>query len=161
MLRVNNAIEVVAMVEVPVTQKLEEMETLVVDAFAKTAVPLNVGLAEKTSEPVPVSLVTAVIKFALEGVPRKSAIPAARPLTPVEIGSPVAFVRVADEGVPRAGVTRVGDVAKTRAPLPVSFVTIAAISADVSISVETITSVSRYDSSMTLPFHVPADMVPK
>jgi hypothetical protein len=42
-----------------------------------------------------------------------------RPLTPVEIGRPVAFVSVADDGVPSAGVTSVGDDANTIAPEPV------------------------------------------
>lgn len=42
------------------------------------------------------------------------------PVTPEVSGKPVAFVRVPDDGVPSAGVTRVGDVAKTNAPLPVS-----------------------------------------
>lgn len=42
------------------------------------------------------------------------------PVTPVVSGKPVAFVRVPDDGVPSAGVTRVGEVAKTKAPLPVS-----------------------------------------
>jgi hypothetical protein len=45
-----------------------------------------------------------------------------RPDTPVEIGSPVAFVKVALVGVPRIGVTKVGEVANTFAPVPVSSV---------------------------------------
>jgi hypothetical protein len=40
------------------------------------------------------------------------------------------LVRVPEEGVPNAGVTRVGDVANTRAPEPVSSVTAAAKFAD-------------------------------
>ncbi len=48
--------------------------------------------------------------------------PVPRPDTPVLIGSPVAFVKVALVGVPRIGVTRVGDVANTAEPLPVSSV---------------------------------------
>jgi hypothetical protein len=48
------------------------------------------------------------------------------PVVPPSIGRPVAFVKVALEGVPKAGVTSVGDVAKTSAPLPVSSVTAAA-----------------------------------
>jgi hypothetical protein len=47
------------------------------------------------------------------------------PVTPVVNGKPVALVRIPDEGVPRAGVTRVGLVANTRAPVPVSSVTAA------------------------------------
>src|SRR3990167_3578574 len=42
------------------------------------------------------------------------------PVTPVVSGSPVAFVSTHDDGVPRAGVTSVGEVANTNAPLPVS-----------------------------------------
>ena len=40
-------------------------------------------------------------------------------MTPVESGRPVALVKTAAEGVPRAGVTKVGEVARTIAPLPV------------------------------------------
>ena len=43
------------------------------------------------------------------------------PVTPVVSGSPVAFVSVTDDGVPSAGVTNVGDVAKTMPPEPVTF----------------------------------------
>ena len=42
------------------------------------------------------------------------------PVTPVDSGRPVAFVRTPDAGVPKAGVTKVGDVANTTAPDPVS-----------------------------------------
>jgi hypothetical protein len=86
----------------------------------------RVGEVAKTREPVPVSSVTALIRLALDGVASAVATPVPRPDTPVLIGSPVAFVRVAELGVPRAGVTRVGEVAKTFAPVPVSSV-IAAI----------------------------------
>ena len=44
------------------------------------------------------------------------------PVVPATIGRPVAFVSVADEGVPSAGVTKVGEVANTADPLPVSSV---------------------------------------
>lgn len=43
-----------------------------------------------------------------------------------DTGNAVQFVKVPDAGVPRAGVTKVGDVAKTKAPDPVSSVTAAA-----------------------------------
>jgi len=82
----------------------------------------NVGEVAKTKEPVPVSFVTAAIKLALVGVARKVATPVPRPDTPVPIGSPVAFVKVALVGVPRIGVTKVGEVAKTADPVPVSSV---------------------------------------
>jgi hypothetical protein len=53
---------------------------------------------------------------------RAVAMPVPRPDTPVAIGRPVAFVKVALVGVPRIGVTRVGEVAKTAEPVPVSSV---------------------------------------
>ena len=46
-------------------------------------------------------------------------------------GNPVQFVRVQEAGVPRAGVTRVGLLANTRAPLPVSSLITPASCADV------------------------------
>ena len=81
---------------------------------------VNVGAVAKTKRPVPVSSVTAEMRLELEGVAKKVATPVPRPLTPVLIGKPVALVRVPDAGVPNAGVTNVGDVPKTRAPVPVS-----------------------------------------
>jgi hypothetical protein len=54
------------------------------------------------------------------GVVSRLMMPAARPVTPVEIGSPVALVSVTAEGMPRLGVTKTGFVAKTAAPVPVS-----------------------------------------
>jgi len=79
----------------------------------------NVGEVAKTNEPVPVSSVTAEIKFALEGVAKNVATPVPRPDTPVLIGRPVAFVKVALVGVPRIGVTKVGEVDSTLLPEPV------------------------------------------
>ena len=87
-------------------------------------------------EAVPVRLVTVP----LEGVPSAPplttnapaepvltanavATPVPRPVTPEDIGKPVAFVSTAAEGVPSAGVTSVGLVANTKAPVPVSSVT--------------------------------------
>jgi hypothetical protein len=80
----------------------------------------RVGEVANTNAPVPVSSVTAAIKLADDGVPKKVATPVAKPDTPVEIGRPVQLVRVPEDGVPKAGVTRVGEVANTKAPLPVS-----------------------------------------
>ena len=48
------------------------------------------------------------------------------PVTPVVRGKPVTLVITPDCGVPRIGVTKVGDVANTSAPEPVSSVTVAA-----------------------------------
>jgi hypothetical protein len=80
----------------------------------------RVGDVANTLTPVPVLSVRAAAKLADEGVPKKVATLAAKPETPVEIGSPVQLVRVPEDGVPKAGVTRVGEVANTNAPLPVS-----------------------------------------
>jgi hypothetical protein len=80
----------------------------------------SVGDVAKTSAPEPVSSVTALARLALLGVAKNVATPVPRPLTPVEIGRPVAFVSVALVGVPNTGVTKVGDVASaTTVPLPV------------------------------------------
>src|ERR1044071_9498037 len=80
----------------------------------------NVGVVPNTNAPEPVSSVTAVISLALDGVARNVATPVPRPLTPVLIGSPVQEVKTPEAGVPSMGVTKVGDVAKTNAPEPVS-----------------------------------------
>ncbi len=60
--------------------------------------------------------------------------PVAKPLTPVEIGSPVQFVSVPDVGVPNNGVIREGEVPNTAAPVPVSSVRAAARFADVGVA---------------------------
>jgi hypothetical protein len=85
-----------------------------------------VGDVANTKAPEPVSSVTAAARFALEGVARNVATPVPNPDTPVLIGKPVQFVSVPLVGVPSNGVTRVGDVANTSAPDPVSSVTAAA-----------------------------------
>lgn len=94
----------------------------------------SVGEVANTSAPEPVSLVTAAARLADEGVPRNVATPVPNPDTPVEIGKPVALVSVAALGVPISGVTKAGDVAKTSAPVPVSFVTAAARFAEVGVA---------------------------
>lgn len=78
------------------------------------------GDVAKTNAPEPVSSVTADARLDEDGVAKKVATFAAKPETPVEIGSPVQFVKVPEDGVPSAGVTSVGDVANTKAPEPVS-----------------------------------------
>jgi hypothetical protein len=91
----------------------------------------RVGEVEKTRTPVPVSSVMAAKRFALDGVASTVAMPVPNPLTPVLIGKPVAFVNVTDVGVPRSGVTRVGEVEKTAAPVPVSSLKIPSSCAEV------------------------------
>jgi hypothetical protein len=86
----------------------------------------RVGLVAKTVRPVPVLSVKALPRFALLGVAKNVAIPVANPLIPVLTGRPVQLVRVPDVGVPNNGVTKVGEVAKTNDPVPVSSVMVAA-----------------------------------
>jgi hypothetical protein len=86
----------------------------------------KVGEVANTNAPVPVSPVTAAARFVDDGVAKKVATPVPSPLTPVEIGRPVALVKVPLEGVPNAGVTNVGLVANTKEPEPVSSLTAAA-----------------------------------
>lgn len=80
---------------------------------------MRVGEVPNTSEPLPVSSVTADAKLADVGVARKVATPVPRPEIPVETGSPVALVNVAALGVPKFGVVNVGEPANTMLPLPV------------------------------------------
>ena len=84
----------------PEKNTLESIEiTVAALAFWIPVVILGVvraGLVAKTKEPVPVSSVTAEAKLALEGVPRKVAIPEPKdviPVPPLATGSvPVTFV---------------------------------------------------------------------
>ena len=68
----------------------------------------SVGVLANTNAPVPVSSVTALIKFELVGVAKNDAIPVPKPLTPVAIGKPVALVKVTLDGVPKFGVVKTG-----------------------------------------------------
>ena len=101
----------------------------------KVAVPAKAGEVLKTLKPVPVSSVSALIKFALDGVPRKVATLVPRPLTPVLIGRPVPLVRVTDCGIPRIGERKVGEFEKTAVPVPVSSVSEAKRSAEAAVVV--------------------------
>jgi hypothetical protein len=83
----------------------------------------SVGLVANTKEPVPVSSVTADARLADDGVAKNVATSVPKPLTPVEIGRPVAFVNVTLAGVPSVGVTSVGEVDRTVLPVPVEVVT--------------------------------------
>lgn len=69
----------------------------------------TVGAVARTGPPEPV---TALL--------RPVATPVPRPLTPVEIGKPVAFVSTAADGVPNAGVVSDGEVDRTTEPEPVA-----------------------------------------
>lgn len=93
---------------------------------------LNVTTGIAVEEPVvaPVATVASVVAknpavVEMSPVNAGNWAAASVPVTPVERGSPVAFVSVPEAGVPRTGVTSVGDVANTSAPVPVSSVTAA------------------------------------
>ena len=83
---------------------------IVPDAGVPSAGVTSAGDVERTTEPVPVLVVTPVPPLPTGNVP----------VTPEVRGRPVAFVRMAAEGVPSAGVTSVGDVLSTGKPLPVA-----------------------------------------
>ena len=126
----------------------------------------KVGELAKTSAPLPVSSDTADAKFAELGVAKKVATPVPKPLTPVLIGKPVAFVRVADDGVPKAGVTKVGLLANTKAPEPVSSVTAEARLALEGVLKNVATPVPRPETPVDIGrpvalVKVPEDGVPK
>ena len=77
---------------------------------ASAADDANVPVAVKASTPPDVPAVSPVPPLATGSVP----------VTPVVSGKPVALVKTRVVGVPRFGVTRVGEVAKTFTPVPVS-----------------------------------------
>ena len=105
----------------------------------------NVGLVANTAEPVPVSSVKAPAKLAELNEPSTVALPV-DVTAPVKFAFvvtlpavrpeavPVMFVPTKAEGVPNAGVTRVGEVANTKAPVPVSSVTAAARLAELGVA---------------------------
>lgn len=110
---------------VPVTPVVSGSPVALVKTSAEgvpSAGVTNVGDVAKTADPVPVSSVMADLRFALDGVAKAVATPVPNPETPVLIGSPVQLVKTPLDGVPSAGVTNVGDVAKTADPVPVSSV---------------------------------------
>ena len=124
-------LEVVSVVKAPVeavvapTVPLMLMEAVPVrfvttpDAGVPKAGVTKVGLVANTKAPVPVSSVTAAARLAELGVAKKVATPEPKPEMPVATGKPVALVKVAEDGVPKAGVTSVGEVARTLLPVPV------------------------------------------
>jgi hypothetical protein len=108
--------------------KLLEVLYLIAPALEVLVVELIIGVVKvgevpKTNVPDPVLSVTVEERFALLGVPKNVATLLPNPLTPEEIGNPVALVNVRALGVPRLGVVKSGEVDKTRFPVPVDVVT--------------------------------------
>jgi len=118
------------------------------------------GDVANTKSPVPVSSVTADAKLADDGVAKNVATLAAKPDTPVEIGSPVQLVRVPDVGVPNNGVVRVGDVANTKSPEPVSSVTAVAKLADEGVAKNVATLAAKPDTPVEIGSPVQLVRVP-
>jgi hypothetical protein len=56
-------------------------------ADAGCIVPVNVGFVANTANPLPVSSVSALARFALEGVAAHVATPVPNPVTPVAMGT--------------------------------------------------------------------------
>jgi len=133
---------------------------LVAVATPKTGV-INVGVLANTLTPVPVLSVSADAKLADDGVPKKVATLAAKPETPVEIGSPVQLVRVPEDGVPKAGVTRTGEVANTKAPVPVSSVTADIKLADDGVAKKVATLAAKPDTPVEIGRPVQLVKVPE
>lgn len=108
---------------IPVTPVVKGRPVALVNVAALGVPRLGVvrlGDVPKTRLPVPVDVVMALKRFALDGVPRNVATPVPKPLTPVLIGSPVAFVKTAADGVPSAGAISVGEFARTALPVPLT-----------------------------------------
>jgi hypothetical protein len=78
------------------------------------------------------------------------ATPVPRPDTPVPMGRPVAFVNVPEVGVPKIGVTNVGLVANTFAPVPVSSVSAAAKLAEDGVAKNVATPVPKPDTPVEI-----------
>ena len=68
------------------------------------------------------------------------------PITPVVSGNPVKLVATPDVGVPRRGVTSVGEVANTEAPVPVSSVSAASRLAEDGVASAVATFAPRPDT---------------
>jgi len=84
------------------------------------------GITTPSTANTPAALLESVVSLAspssIEPTPSAVDVDAVRPL----IGRPVQFVKVPDVGVPSRGVTKVGEVANTLEPVPVSSVNNAA-----------------------------------
>lgn len=118
--------------------------------LAETVVPVKVGDADNTTLPVPVDAVTPVPPLRTGSVP----------VTPVVKGSPVQLDKVPDEGVPNMGVTKVGLVAKTAEPVPVSSVKAVRKLADEGVAKNVATLAPKPDTPVETGKPVQLDKVP-
>ena len=104
-------------------------------AATLVTVPAPAGAAQ---EPSPRQKVDA-----LADVPLFKLVTGKFPVTPVVKGNPVKLVATPAEGVPRSGVTNVGELAKTKAPEPVSSVTAEAKLAELGVPRKVATPVPK------------------
>ena len=96
-----------AMVGAAALTALKPLNERLVPVAAPMTGVTNVGVFANTAEPVPVSSVNAVRKFALDGVVKNVATPVPKLDTPVAIGKPVQLAKLPLAGVPSAGATKV------------------------------------------------------
>ena len=122
-----------AMVGAAAVTALKLLKRMLVPVAAPSTGVTSVGVVANTATPVPVSSVNAASKFAEVKEPKDAALPTEVTM-PVKlalvvtllavklVAVPVMFVPTNADGVPNAGVTSVGEVAKTAEPVPVSSV---------------------------------------
>jgi hypothetical protein len=121
----------------------------------------RVGEVAKTADPVPVSSVKAPKRLAELNEPKEVALPT-EVTAPVKFALvvtlpavkpeavPVMFVPTKAEGVPKAGVTKVGELANTKAPEPVSSDTAEARLADDGVPKNVATPVPRPETPVEI-----------
>jgi hypothetical protein len=121
----------------------------------------RVGEVAKTADPVPVSSVKAPKRLAELNEPKEVALPT-EVTAPVRLALvvtlpavrpeavPVMFVPTRADGVPKAGVTKVGELANTKAPEPVSSDTAEARLADDGVAKNVATPVPRPETPVEI-----------
>ena len=92
------------------------VSVLLVRVWVADTVTILTPSIDTTPADTRASVVSLACPSSIEPTPRAADVLATSPA----IGKPVQFVSVPLDGVPSAGVTNVGDVANTNAPVPVS-----------------------------------------
>ena len=107
---------------VPATVRASVPDAVTGDPLTEISPPVNDAPTEVTVPAFP----AAQVPSPRQNVEAEAPVPELRfvtgrlPVTPVDNGRPVALVRMPDDGVPRAGVTKVGEVARAIPPVPVT-----------------------------------------
>jgi hypothetical protein len=102
--------------------KVVALPTEVTSPVKLALVTTVVALPTEVTPPVKLALVTTVVALPTEDTPPVKLAFVVTLLAVKAVAVPVMFVPTSAEGVPSAGVTRVGLVANTADPVPVSFV---------------------------------------